>query len=77
MGKIPRGQQGPGCRPRSAKEGQTDTGNGVRCRHAAQSVEIGSRGWWVWSRIRGADIRSGRGGGYLVLHRGVMMTNSC
>ena len=39
MGKPPRGKQEPGCRPRAARGGQTDAGNGDRRRHAALGAE--------------------------------------
>ena len=42
--KPPRGQQGPGCRPRAAKGGRTDSGNGVRCRQAARSADASAGG---------------------------------
>ena len=46
-GKLPRGQQGPGCRSRDAKGGANRHGNGSRRRHVAQGSGTSGGGWWA------------------------------
>ena len=45
--RTPRCQQGPEYRPRAAKEGLTDAGNGGRRSHAARGAETRVGGWRV------------------------------
>ena len=42
--KNPRGKQGPGCRPRAATEGQTNTVYGGKCRHAEWGWQVAGMG---------------------------------
>ena len=46
-GEPPRGEQILGCRPRAAKGGQTDAGNGGRRRHTARVAETSGGCWRV------------------------------
>ena len=78
-GEPYRGKQGHVCRPRLAKGGLTDAGNGGRSRHVAQGADTSGGGWQVAGmgdgQVDNAPLweRRWKAG----LHIGVTTTNGC